>query len=81
MMRVDVNGWLRQCALLLCVVAATSPPVLAQTVFSDSFEERITGPNTDVEAARFLDQATYGGRLQDIAHPAKHIQNSDFTNR
>jgi uncharacterized protein (DUF1800 family) len=39
----------------------------AQVVFSDSFEYVVRGPDTDVQAARFLDQATFGGRVQDIA--------------
>ncbi|MEZ5464235.1 MAG: DUF1800 family protein [Lysobacteraceae bacterium] len=42
---------------------------LAQDVlFADSFEGFELGPNSDEDAARFLDQATFGGRLQDIAH-------------
>ena len=55
-------------ACLLAAVVLFGQGAQAQTVFGDSFEERVTGPNTDVEAARFLDQATFGGRLQDIAH-------------
>jgi uncharacterized protein (DUF1800 family) len=37
-------------------------------IFVDGFETPTFGPASDAEAARFLDQATYGGRLEDIAH-------------
>lgn len=36
-------------------------------IFNDGFDG-VVGPNSDVEAARFLDQASFGGRLSDIAH-------------
>ena len=37
-------------------------------IFSDDFEPDVDRPETDAAAARFLDQATFGGRLEDIAH-------------
>lgn len=40
----------------------------AQTVFENGFEGSFVAPADDAQAARFLDQATYGGRLSDIAH-------------
>ena len=42
--------------------AAMSFTAQAQVIFSDGFEDV-----NDKSAARFLDQASYGGRLQDIA--------------
>lgn len=37
-------------------------------IFASGFERNIDRPDSDAEAARFLDQATFGGRLADIAH-------------
>ena len=52
---------------LFCTAAAwaSAVPVIFKTGF-----ETVGGPNelSAEEAARFLDQASYGGRLQDIAH-------------
>ncbi|HPF72874.1 MAG: DUF1800 family protein [Rhodanobacteraceae bacterium] len=57
------------CLLLLCLGLLAALPVAAQdAVFSDSFEGFELGPNSDEDAARFLDQASFGGRLEDIAH-------------
>lgn len=50
-------GWV---AGLLALAAAAAQ---AQSIFGDGFE---TDP--DAEAARLLDQATYGGRVSDITH-------------
>lgn len=36
----------------------------ATTIYADGFER--AAPRSDADAARFLDQATFGGRLQDI---------------
>ncbi len=52
---------------VLLVVMHIVTPAQAQLIFKDQFEDQLNGPNNDVEAARFLDQATFGGRLQDIA--------------
>jgi uncharacterized protein (DUF1800 family) len=58
-------------AVLACFLAGWS--LAAQgggttDIFGDGFEVSLAGPANDAEAARFLDQATYGGRLADIAH-------------
>lgn len=57
-------GWL---AWLLCWVLGSAAPLSAQTIFADGFELTVAGPFNDIEAARFLDQATFGARPQDIA--------------
>jgi uncharacterized protein (DUF1800 family) len=49
-------------ALALALASQANAGALPE-LLSDGFESRIT----DEEAARFLDQATYGGRAQDIA--------------
>ncbi len=38
------------------------------TIMKDGFEDALTGPSTDAEAARFLTQATFGPRIDDIQH-------------
>ena len=54
-------------AAMLCfaVPAWAGDPV---EIFKDDFEPNVDRPETDAAAARFLDQATFGGRLDDIAH-------------
>lgn len=55
-------------AAMLALSCAVGPAIAGDVeIFSDGFEPP---PPTlgDVEAARFLDQATFGGRLSDIAH-------------
>lgn len=50
----------------LAVAVAHAGPLPA--IFASGFERSIDRPDSDAEAARFLDQATFGGRLDDIAH-------------
>ncbi len=52
---------------LLCMLMCVTMPVSAQTIFNDGFENTVAGPFNDIDAARFLDQATYGARPQDVA--------------
>jgi uncharacterized protein (DUF1800 family) len=55
----------RRFAAVVFGVALMAPPLAgAQTVFKDGFEQPL---DENAEAARFLDQATYGGRSADIA--------------
>ena len=56
----------RAAGLLLAACGSAQAGTL--DVFRDGFEVSLAGPANDAEAARFLDQATYGGRLTDIAH-------------
>lgn len=60
---------LRYCvALLLWPLLGLGVPALAQNAgFSDGFEGAPPNSLSDRDAARFLDQASFGGRLQDIA--------------
>lgn len=53
------GGW----ALALAALAWVSGSA-AQSLFDDGFEP--AGPRSDAEAARFLDQATFGARPQDL---------------
>jgi uncharacterized protein (DUF1800 family) len=54
---------LRRLLLAICACALMPAVAIAQSLFVDGFEEL-----NDKSAARFLDQATFGPRLQDIAH-------------
>jgi uncharacterized protein (DUF1800 family) len=54
-------GWIVAALLPLAAQAGTTPDI-----FSDGFEPQPSGLSAE-QAARFLDQATYGGRAQDIA--------------
>lgn len=54
-----VAGWL----LMGCGLAHAG----THDIFGNGFEISFEAPADDREAARFLDQATFGGRLQDIA--------------
>lgn len=47
---------------LLALLACAVQPAMAQSIFSSGFES-----DPDADAARFLDQASYGARPQDIA--------------
>ncbi len=60
------RAWLGLAWLL--AVAASPAQAGTNAIFFDGFEVSLQTPANDAEAARFLDQATYGGRLQDIAH-------------
>ncbi|MDZ4814549.1 MAG: DUF1800 family protein [Pseudomonadota bacterium] len=53
--------------LLLCSLLWITPSLHAQVLFGDGFENNVAGPFNDIDAARFLDQATFGPRPQDIA--------------
>lgn len=53
--------------LLLCGLLWMTSSLHAQTIFVDGFENNLGGPFNDIDAARFLDQATFGPRPQDIA--------------
>lgn len=67
-----------RCAVrVLCggVLAAAAATALAQTashspdqMWRHGFEGPAAGPFSDAEAARFLNQATYGATVEDIAH-------------
>jgi uncharacterized protein (DUF1800 family) len=60
----------RQLSRLLALLLALAAPCAfaQQALFGNGFEGFDLGPNSDAEAARFLDQATFGARLQDIQH-------------
>ena len=53
--------------LLLCGLLWMTSSLHAQVLFVDGFENNVAGPFNDIDAARFLDQATFGPRPQDIA--------------
>lgn len=55
------SGLLSAAALVLVSASASA------NLFSDSFEPPFNFPANDAEAARFLNQATFGARQQDIA--------------
>jgi len=50
---------------LLGVLPLTAKAQVGTRLFTDGFDEGVA-PGNDAAAARFLDQATFGGRLQDI---------------
>jgi uncharacterized protein (DUF1800 family) len=59
------------CALLLACVAPFAHAQLSHrpdAIWRQGFEAVNAGPFTDAEAARFLNQATYGATLADIQH-------------
>jgi uncharacterized protein (DUF1800 family) len=61
---------LRRCVHALIVAMAFCPALTlagSDDVFRDGFETPVL-PLSDEQAARFLDQATFGGRLSDIAN-------------
>ena len=74
MQRSGILPPVRRCAArILCAAALLGLAVPAWAgnpleIFNDDFEPNIDRPPTDAAAARFLDQATFGGRLEDIAH-------------
>ncbi|TDR48481.1 uncharacterized protein (DUF1800 family) [Tahibacter aquaticus] len=72
-----VSTAVRAVLRVLCcgVLAAAGTAVLAQStshspdqMLRSGFEGPAAGPFTDAEAARFLNQATYGATLSEIAH-------------
>jgi uncharacterized protein (DUF1800 family) len=54
--------------LLLAALAAPVEAGAPAPLFADGFETPALELASDAQAARFLDQATYGGRLSDIAN-------------
>lgn len=71
-MRQVVSGrrdWrcLQAGGLAVLLLLSTTVSAGITDVFSDGFESDAGTPQSDADAARFLDQATYGGRLADIA--------------
>lgn len=62
-------GFFRLAGLMLAALMATTPrPVVAaDEIFADSFEPPFNVPASDAEAARFLNQATFGATAADIA--------------
>lgn len=62
-------GFFRLAGLTLAALMATTPrPVVAaDEIFADSFEPPFNVPASDAEAARFLNQATFGATAADIA--------------
>lgn len=65
---MQVRGRLGAWCALVFGMAALPLHAGGSGIFGDGFEISLVGPADDAEAARFLDQATYGGRLADIAH-------------
>jgi hypothetical protein len=62
---VAPKRFVRSLLLIACVLGSAGS-VSAQSVFRDSFESPPEGPLTDAEAARFLNQATFGATLPEI---------------
>lgn len=57
----------RVLALVAVCLCSLSTPALAQRVFADGFEPPFATPANDAEAARFLNQATFGATPASIA--------------
>ncbi|MCI1710904.1 MAG: DUF1800 domain-containing protein [Chiayiivirga sp.] len=64
--RVGAGAWLALLSGALWATTASAGGGLGQ-IFADSFETPPPVETPDQQAARLLDQATYGGRAQDIA--------------
>jgi uncharacterized protein (DUF1800 family) len=59
------RSFVRSLLLIACVFGSVGS-ASAQSVFRDGFESPPEGPLTDAEAARFLNQATFGATLPEI---------------